>query len=170
MGRPNTSPSVTICGSPSSIWIPSCVSWHQGFPALCPLKIALLLGWPLLSLVREGEVTESDSDCLLPGYSHSLRPGRSPGCPKRHFLSIHLPLACDVRVPSSQESLSRLACGTSKPVRKSSTSHVAVHLAAHGRSGPNITRRPGQEHTQYSVCRRWTCSRLQAKAGKPCAR
>ena len=74
---------------------------------------------------------------LLPGYSHSPR----PGCPKRqNWLLLYSsypsnpPAGC-FRLPNSQESLSCLAFGTSKAVLETN----------HGSRGRHLTKNIGQE-------------------------
>jgi len=133
--RPNTSPNVIICGSPSSIWTPSCVV-APGISCLVPI-----LNFNAFGLAFAFPCTPRRSDRIrqrLPASRiFSFPPSWKSKTAKQTAPLIHPP-ACCFRLPSSQESLSRLACGTSKPVCRTAN-QPRLMWPAPGLAGQGLT-------------------------------
>ena len=111
------------CRCASSLWFSYVIAllFSNGFlppgtTCLAHCKLRCFCVGLFFRLYAKEKQSDGDSCCLLPGYSHSPR----PGCPKRQTdcsssYPSNPPAGC-FRLPNSQESLSCLAFGTSKAV------------------------------------------------------
>jgi hypothetical protein len=142
--RPNTSPNVIICGSPSSIWTPSCVV-APGISCLVPI-----LNFNAFGLAFAFPCTPRRSDRIrqrLPASRIFSFPPSWKSKTAKTDCSSH-PSTCLLLPTSELSGILVSPCLWDKQAClqdcKSATPHVAGTWL--GRTGPNITRCPGQEH------------------------